>query len=168
MCDQYVRTLHTCDRFVWIWKSNESVTSVKSSNLFVTPVKNSCDFFTLVTNTCESFTSVKDTCESFTSVKDSHEFFTSVIRTHDMCDKYIKKESGWLGRVIVLGSVQCRGVLLLWHIERQGPAVLAAGAGRMGCFLYFLFHLVYPIFLFWCLICWETAGHSEILWSRPL
>ena len=41
------------------------------------------------------------------------------------------------------GSFQCRGVLLLWHMVRQGPAVLAAGAG------------------------WETAGHSEILWSRP-
>ena len=35
----------------------------------------------------------------------------------------------------------------------QGPAVLAAGAGRVGCFwllfffFFFLGHLVYPIFL---------------------
>ena len=36
---------------------------------------------------------------------------------------------GWLGRAMVLGSFQCRGVLLLWHIVGQGPAVLAAGAG---------------------------------------
>ena len=28
---------------------------------------------------------------------------------------------------MVLGSFQCRGVLLLWHMVGQGPAVLAAG-----------------------------------------
>ena len=27
-----------------------------------------------------------------------------------------------------VGSYQCRGVLLIWHIVGQGPAVLAAGA----------------------------------------
>ena len=48
-------------------------------------------------------------------------------------------ESGWLGRAIVLGSFQCRGVLLLWHKVGQGPAVLAAGAGRVGCFFFFFF-----------------------------
>ena len=32
---------------------------------------------------------------------------------------------------------------------RAGSAVLAAGAGRVGCFIYiFLFQFVYPIFLF--------------------
>ena len=35
---------------------------------------------------------------------------------------------------MVPGSFQCRGVLLLWHMVGQGPAVLAAGAGRVGCF----------------------------------
>ena len=70
-----------------------------------------------------------------------------------------------MGRAIVLGSFQCRGVLLLRHMVGQGPAVLAAGAGRVGCYIFF--HLVYPIF-FLCLISWETAGHTEILWSRPL
>ena len=84
----------------------------------------------------------------------------------------------------------------------QGPAVLSAGAGRMGCFFcfvlffvlfvclflfflfffvlfcfffvfcfflcVFLFHLVYLIFVFKCLISWETARHTEVLWSRPL
>ena len=30
----------------------------------------------------------------------------------------------------------------------QGPAVLAVGAGWVGCFLFFFFNLVYPIFLF--------------------
>ena len=49
---------------------------------------------------------------------------------------------------MVLGSFQCRGVLLLWHIVGQGPAVLAAGAGQVGCFFLFFFHLVYPIFFF--------------------
>ena len=32
----------------------------------------------------------------------------------------------WLGRAMVLCSFQCRGVLLLWHMVGQGPAVLAA------------------------------------------
>ena len=51
---------------------------------------------------------------------------------------------GWLSRAMVLGSFHCRGVLLLWHIVGQEPAVLAvvgqepavlaAGAGRMGLF----------------------------------
>ena len=38
-----------------------------------------------------------------------------------------KAGSGWLGRAMLLGSFQCRGVLLLWHMVGQGPAVLAAG-----------------------------------------
>ena len=44
---------------------------------------------------------------------------------------------GWLGRAMVLGSFQCRGILLLW----QGPAVLAAGAGAAAMFfcVFFLF-----------------------------
>ena len=54
---------------------------------------------------------------------------------------------GWLGRAMVLGSLQCRGVLLLWRMVGQGPVVLAAGAGRVGCILFF-FHLVYLIYLF--------------------
>ena len=41
---------------------------------------------------------------------------------------------GCLGRAMVLGSFQCRGVLLLWHIVGQRPAVLAGGAERVGCF----------------------------------
>ena len=49
------------------------------------------------------------------------------------------KKSGWLGRAMVLGSFQCRGVLLLWHTVGQGPAVLAAGAGWVGYFFYFFF-----------------------------
>ena len=39
---------------------------------------------------------------------------------------------GWLGRAMGLGSFQCRGVLLLWNMVGQGPAVLAAGAGWAG------------------------------------
>ena len=38
----------------------------------------------------------------------------------------------WLGWTMVLDSFQCRGILLLLHIVWQGPAVLAAGAGRVG------------------------------------
>ena len=41
---------------------------------------------------------------------------------------------------MVLGSVQCRGVLLLRHMVGQGPAVRAAGAAgwAMFCFVLFL------------------------------
>ena len=37
-----------------------------------------------------------------------------------------------MGWAMVLGSFQCRGVLLLLHIVGQGPAVLAAGVGWVG------------------------------------
>ena len=60
----------------------------------------------------------------------------------------------WLsGRAMVLGSFQCRGVLLLWHMVGQGPDVLAAGAGRVRCFFccccccFFLLLLFYFCFL---------------------
>ena len=43
---------------------------------------------------------------------------------------------GWLGWVMVLGSFQCPGVLLLWHMV--GPAVLAAGAGWVWLFFIFV------------------------------
>ena len=45
---------------------------------------------------------------------------------------------GWLGWAMVLGSFQCRGVLLLWHVVGQGPTVLAAGAGKVG-YIFYLF-----------------------------
>ena len=41
---------------------------------------------------------------------------------------------------MALGSLQCRGVLLLLHIVGQGPAVLVAVAGRVGC-IFYIFHL---------------------------
>ena len=41
---------------------------------------------------------------------------------------------------MVLGNFQCRGVLLLVHIVGQGPAVLAAGAGRVG-YMFYIFHI---------------------------
>ena len=54
---------------------------------------------------------------------------------------------GWLGQAMVLGSFQCRGILLLWYMVGQGPAVLAAGAGWVGCFLFFSSRLSYLLFL---------------------
>ena len=45
--------------------------------------------------------------------------------------------SGWLGRAMVLGSFHGWGVLLLWHMVGQGPAVLASGAGWVGYVLFF-------------------------------
>ena len=47
---------------------------------------------------------------------------------------------GWFGWAMVLGSFQCRGVLLLLHTVGQGSAVLAAGAGRVG-YIFYIFHL---------------------------
>ena len=57
---------------------------------------------------------------------------------------------GWLGRamVLVLDSFQCGGVLLLWHMVGQRPAVLSPGAGWVGCVLFYFFNLVCLIFLF--------------------
>ena len=58
--------------------------------------------------------------------------------------------AGWLGWAMVLGSFQCRGVLLLLHKVGQGSAVLAAGAGRVG-YIYFFFFIYLP-FLMSCLL----------------
>ena len=46
-----------------------------------------------------------------------------------------------MGRAMVLGSFQYPGVLLLWHMVGQGPVVLTAGAGRLGCFFYYFFFI---------------------------
>ena len=58
--------------------------------------------------------------------------------SHDVAqlNDITKELYGCLGRATVLGSFQCLGVLLLWHMVGQGPAVLAAGAGRVGCYLF--------------------------------
>ena len=78
--------------------------------------------------------------------------------------------SGWLGRAMVLGSFQCRGGLLLSHMVGQGPAVLAAGAGQVGCFyvVVFFFFISSILSSFSNASSVGTAGHSEILWSRLL
>ena len=61
---------HTCDRFVWLSHSNESVTRVKVWHVFVTHVNNSNEFFTGMTNTCEFFTHLKlDICEKLVPIK---------------------------------------------------------------------------------------------------
>ena len=54
---------------------------------------------------------------------------------------------GWLSRALVLGSFQCRGVLLLWNIVGQRPAVLAGAAGRVGCY-FILFYFIFFFFFF--------------------
>ena len=57
---------------------------------------------------------------------------------------------------MVVGSFQCRGVLLLMHIVGQGPAVLAAGVGRRGyIFFFFFIYLISNVLSFW-----ETAEHD--------
>ena len=54
--------------------------------------------------------------------------------------EFFTRNSGWLGWAMVLGSFQCWGILLLLHIVGQGPAVLAAGVGRVG-YIFYIFHL---------------------------
>ena len=58
------------------------------------------------------------------------------------------KHRGWLGRAMVPGSFQCRGVLQLWHMVGQGPAVLAAGAERVGFFFFLFFFISSILFSF--------------------
>ena len=58
--------------------------------------------------------------------------------------------------VLVLGSFQCRGVLLLLHIAGQGPSVLAAGAGRVDyiyiyIYIYIYLYIIIIIIIFICL-----------------
>ena len=37
----------------------------------------------------------------------------------------------WLGRVMVLGNFQCRGILLVWIVVGHRPTLLAVGAGAV-------------------------------------
>ena len=60
----------------------------------------------------------------------------------------------------VVGSFQWRGVLLLLHIEGQGPAVLAAGTGWVG-YIFYIFHLSS---LSNVLSFWRQLNMTEILW----
>ena len=67
---------------------------------------------------------------------------------------------------MVLGSFQYRGVLLVLHIVGQGPAVLTAGAGRVGySFLYFL---KLSTSLSNVLSFGRRLNMAEILWFRLL
>ena len=54
---------------------------------------------------------------------------------------------------MVLGISQGRGVLLLQHMVGQGPAVLAAGAGRVNCFcVVVVFFFCFVLFLCVCVL----------------
>ena len=64
-------------------------------------------------------------------------FYHMTLKSRFISDIFTKMSSGWLGRAMVLGSFQCQGVLLLWHMIGQGPAVLAACAGRVTIFYIF-------------------------------
>ena len=72
--------------------------------------------------------------------------------------------SGWLGWAMVLGTFQCRSVLLLLHIVVQGPAVLAAGAGRVG----YIFYIIHLSSLSNDLSFGRRLNMTEILWFRLL
>ena len=65
---------------------------------------------------------------------------------------------------MVLGSFQCRGVLLLLHIVGQGPAVLAAGAEWVG----YIFFILDLLSLSNVLSFGRRLNMTEILWVRLL
>ena len=92
---------------------------------------------------------------------------TFVLRHYSMVNPHCSNFwiiTGWLGWVMALGSFQCRGVLLLLHIVGQGPAVLAAGAGRVG-YIFYIFHLSS---LSNVLSFGRRLKMTEILWFRLL
>ena len=66
---------------------------------------------------------------------------STIVQTFEL-DWLLNLRSGWLGQAMVLGSFQCRGVLLLWHMVGQGPAVLSAGAGWVGFFCVCFFFIL--------------------------
>ena len=49
-----------------------------------------------------------------------------------MWDLTVSVPDHCLSFYFVLGRFQSRSVLIRWHMVGQGPAVLAADAGRMG------------------------------------
>ena len=59
---------------------------------------------------------------------------------------------------MVLGSFQCRGVLLLSHMVGQGPPVLAAGAVRVGCFYIYIFFFISSIL--------SSFSNASPVWTR--
>ena len=69
---------------------------------------------------------------------------------------------------MVLGSFQCRGALLLLHIVRQGPAVLAAGAGWVGYIYIYIFFFFHPSSLSNVLSFGRPLNMTERLWFRLL
>ena len=60
---------------------------------------------------------------------------------------------------MVLGNFQCRGSLLIWIIEGQGPSVLAVGAGCCLDIFSLVFHFLSSFF-------WETARHCTVSKGR--
>ena len=67
-----------------------------------------------------------------------------------------------LGRAMVLGRFQCRGVLLLWNMVGQGSAVLVAGAKRVGCFFFFFFFFCFFFFFFILSILFSFSNASSL------
>ena len=64
-----ITLFHTCDRFVCLSHSNESVTRVKNSTYF-SLVKKSNELFSSVTHMCKFFTRLKlDICEKLVPIK---------------------------------------------------------------------------------------------------
>ena len=62
-----------------------------------------------------------------------HSKATSDNSAHEhMMQSLISK--GWSGGAMVLGKIQCWGVLLIWIIVGQGPTALTVGAGCLDTF----------------------------------
>ena len=72
-----------------------------------------------------------------------HEFQTQTCRNSQTQRLLLSELQNDHTSRMVLGSFQCWGVLLLLHIVGQGPAVLAAVAGRVG-YIFLYFSSVFP------------------------
>ena len=71
----------------------------------------------------------------------------------------------------MLGSFQCRDVLLLLHTVGQGPAMLAAGAGRVSYIFYIFLYFLYFFYISSLSNVLSFGGRlnmTEILWFRLL
>ena len=70
---------------------------------------------------------------------------TPMDHTYSNLSVYIYN-SGWLGRAMVLGSFQYRGVLLLWHMVGQGACYACSRCGTGGLFFIFFISFVLSSF----------------------
>ena len=111
-----------------------------SRGLGIALTDDKCHFAIPLARFCQ-YQCVRKILSNYSKSFNSYGHFSQIDQKRDTQGDYRAHVTicGWLGRAMVLGSFQCRGVLLLSHMVGQGPAVLAAGAGRVFFFFFFFF-----------------------------